>query len=76
MFGKGMTRTVVALVALLLLLAPAAAAEKKSKKKKALPKGTPVLWRDRDPAKLDLAAGPGGAGMRPATRGLRLLKEE
>jgi hypothetical protein len=75
MFDKGMTRTVVALVALLLLVSPAAAVEKKSKKK-GLPKGTPVLWRERDPAKLNLAAGPGGAGMRPATRGLRFLKEE
>jgi len=75
MFGKGMTRTVVAFVALLLLLAPAAEAQKKSKKK-ALPKGTPVLWRDRDVTKLDLAAGPGGAAMRPVTRGLRFLKEE
>jgi hypothetical protein len=71
-----MTRTVVALVALLLLLAPAPAAQKKSKKTKALPKGTPVLWRDRDPSKLNLAAGPGGTAMRPATRGLRFLKEE
>jgi hypothetical protein len=71
-----MARTVVMFVALLLLLAPAADAQKKSKKKKALPKGTPVLWRARDPAKLDLAAGPGGAAMRPATRGLRFLKEE
>jgi hypothetical protein len=62
-------------MALLLLLAPASAAEKKSKKK-ALPKGTPVLWRERDPARLDLVAGPGGAAMRPATRGLRFLKEE
>ena len=69
-----MTRTVVALVALVLLLAPAAAAQSKSKKK-ALPKGTPVLWRERDPAKLDLAAGPGGAAMRPATRRLRFLEE-
>jgi hypothetical protein len=72
-----MTRTfVVALVALLLLTqAPAAAAQKKSKKK-ALPRGTPVLWRARDIAKLDLAAGPGGDAMRPATRRLRFIEEE
>jgi hypothetical protein len=77
MFLKGRTGKVVALVAVLLALAsPAAAAEKESKKKKALPRGTPVLWRDRDPARLNLAAGPGGAGMRPVTRGLRFLKEE
>jgi hypothetical protein len=71
-----MTRVLVALVALLLVLAPSAAAQKKSKKKKAMPRGTPVLWRDRDPARLDLAAGPGGDGLRPATRRLRFLKEE
>lgn len=76
MFGKGMTRSLVTFVALLLLLAPAAAAQEKKKKKKVVPQGTPVLWSARDPAKLDLAAGPGGAGMRPVTRGLRFLKEE
>ncbi|MDT5272669.1 MAG: hypothetical protein QOH49_4855 [Acidobacteriota bacterium] len=70
-----MTRTVVVLVALL-LLTPAATAQKKSKQKEALPKGTPVLWRARDPAKLNLAAGPGGAAMRPATRRLTFIKEE
>ena len=75
MFGKGMTRTFVTFVALLLLLAPSAAAQDK-KKKKAPPKGTPVLWRARDVSKLDLAAGPGGAAMRPVTRNLRFLKEE
>jgi hypothetical protein len=77
---NGKTRTAFTLAALLLLalaaLAPHAAAQKKSKQKKALPKGTPVLWSDRDPARLDLAAGPGGREMRPATRGLRFLKEE
>ncbi len=64
------------LVALVLLLTPAAAGQKKAKKKKVAPKGTPVLWRERNPARLDLAAGPGGAAMRPVTRGLRFLKEE
>jgi hypothetical protein len=72
MFAKGTVRTLVAVVALVLLLAPAAAAQKK----KALPRGTPVLWRDRDVSRLDLAAGPGGAGMRPATRRLRFIEEE
>ncbi|HEX7957211.1 MAG TPA: hypothetical protein VF508_09725 [Pyrinomonadaceae bacterium] len=79
MFLKGRTGSLVVLAALLVLalVSPAAAAaEKKSKKKKALPQGTPVLWRARDVGRLDLAAGPGGAGMRPVTRGLRFLKEE
>ncbi|HEX6185896.1 MAG TPA: hypothetical protein VFZ44_18555 [Pyrinomonadaceae bacterium] len=72
---NGKTRALVALIALLLLTSaldtPAVA-----QKKKALPRGTPVLWHDRDPARLDLASGPGGASMRPATRRLRFLKEE
>lgn len=71
-----MARTFVAFLALLLVLTPAAEAQKKSKKKKVVPKGTPVLWRARDTGRLDLAAGPGGAGMRPVTRGLRFVKEE
>lgn len=67
----------MAVFVLLLLLAPAAAAQDKPKKKKeALPKGTPVLWRERNVAGLDLSAGPGGAAMRPATRRLTLVKEE
>jgi hypothetical protein len=80
LFKNGKTRPAVTLIGLLLmalmLASPAVAAQKKSKKKKAMPRGTPVLWHDRDPARLDLAAGPGGTGMRPVTRGLRLLKEE
>jgi len=78
LYKNGKTRTAVTLVGLLLValaLASPAAAQKKSKKK-AMPRGTPVLWRERDPATLDLAAGPGGAGMRPVTRRLRFLKEE
>jgi len=63
------------LVALLLLLAPAAFAQKKSKKK-ALPRGTPVLWRERDAAELEVLVLLGGASMRPATRRLRFIEEE
>jgi hypothetical protein len=76
--SKAMTRTVVALFALVLALAPAGAAVQKDskKKKKEVPRGTPLLWRERDPARLDLAAGPGGAAMRPATRRLQFVKEE
>ena len=70
-------RAAAALAALLFLtaLAPAALAIEK-KKKKPMPRGTPVLWRDRSPSDLDLAAGPGGREMRPDTRRLRLIKEE
>jgi hypothetical protein len=56
-------------------LPPALAADKK-KPKKPMPRGTPVLWRERDVSRLDLASGPGGPGMRPVTRGLTFLKEE
>ena len=72
------SHTAAALAALLLLVcvAPSAAAQKKSKTRKPTPRGTPVLWRDTNPGSLDLAAGPGGNGLRPVTRGLRFIKEE
>ncbi|MET0626711.1 MAG: hypothetical protein ABW250_27510 [Pyrinomonadaceae bacterium] len=76
---NGKTRKAVALAVLTLLLAATALASPtaaQEKKKKSPPRGTPVLWRDRDPATLDLSAGPGGASMRPATRRLRFLEEE
>jgi hypothetical protein len=72
------THTVAALAALLLFVfaaSPSYAAQKKSKKKPT-PRGTPVLWRDTNPGKLNLSAGPGGPGVRPATRRLTLIKEE
>ena len=72
-----MSRVVLILVALLLLAAaPSSAVAQQKSKKKALPKGTPVLWRERDAARLDLADGPGGDAMRPATRRLRFIEEE
>ncbi|HEV7891489.1 MAG TPA: hypothetical protein VGP08_12670 [Pyrinomonadaceae bacterium] len=72
------SHTAAALAALLLFVsvAPSSFAQKKSKKPKPTPRGTPVLWRNTDPSRLDLSAGPGGPGMRPATRRLRFLKEE
>ncbi|HEX8354058.1 MAG TPA: hypothetical protein VF611_14215 [Pyrinomonadaceae bacterium] len=76
MFFKRRTRTVLTLASLLLLALTSSAAAAQKKPKKALPRGTPVLWRDRNPATLDLASGPGGPGMRPATRRLTFLKEE
>jgi hypothetical protein len=70
------TCLLVVLLALLACAAPGSAAAEKKKKKKPLPKGTPVLWRDRDTAGLDLADGPGGEAMRPVVRRLRFVKEE
>ncbi len=71
------THTAAALAALLMfaVVLPSHAAQKKSKKK-AAPRGTPVLWRDTDPSRLDLTDGPGGRSMRPAARGLTFIKEE
>lgn len=76
---KGRSRALVALIVTAIILAlasPAGAFEKKSKKKKAMPRGTPVLWRAHEIESLDLMAGPGGKEMRPDVRRLRLLKEE
>jgi hypothetical protein len=78
MFVRVKTHTAAVLAALLLFVvaaAPSYAAQKKSKKKP-VPRGTPVLWRDTDPGKLNLSAGPGGTGMRPATSRLTFIKEE
>jgi hypothetical protein len=71
------THAAATLAALLLFVSvlPSQAAQKKSKKN-ATPRGTPVLWRDTDPGRLDLSAGPGGRAMRPATQRLQLIKEE
>jgi hypothetical protein len=80
MFLRVKSHTAAALAALLLLASvcatPSHAAQKSSKKKKPAPRGTPVLWRDTDPGGLDLADGPGGRSMRPATRRLTLIREE
>jgi hypothetical protein len=71
------THAAATLAALLLFVfaVTSHAAQKKSKKN-ATPRGTPVLWRDTDPGRLDLSAGPGGRAMRPATQRLQLIKEE
>jgi hypothetical protein len=71
-----MTRAAAVALVALLLSAQAPAAARNQSKKKALPRGTPVLWRERDPARLNLSAGPGGEAMRPATRRLRFVEEE
>ena len=58
------------------LASPWAVAAKKSKKDKAVPRGTPVMWRNHNVESLDLFEGPGGAGGRPDLRRLRVLKSE
>lgn len=73
---KSHTAAVLAALLLFVSVSPSTAAQKKSKKKKPMPRGTPVLWHDRAPAGLDLAAGPGGRAMRPDTRRLQFIKEE
>ena len=73
---KSHTAAALAVLLLFVSVAPSAVAQKKSKKPKTVPRGTPVIWHDTDPGSLDLSAGPGGPDMRPATRRLRLLKEE
>jgi hypothetical protein len=75
---QGVARGALALVAVLVLslASPALAVPKDKKKKKALPAGTPVLWRGRAVESLDLYHGPGGARMRPDLRRVTFLKEE
>ena len=49
----------------------------KSDKKKAVPQGTPVMWRDPGQiAARDLMAGPGGDAMKPDLSSITFLKEE
>ena len=64
-----------AFVAVIVALASSGvAAEKKSKKK--MPRGTPVMWRNRGVESLDLFDGPGGKSGRPDLHRLRLIKSE
>lgn len=63
------------IVTLILTLAPQAAAAK-PKKDKALPKGTPVLWKA--PVNIEqrnLLLGPGGEAMQPNLKRIRFIKE-
>lgn len=60
---------------LVLSVSPHAAAVQK--KKKALPKGTPVLWREpADIRSRDLFQGPGGREMKPDLSRITFIKEE
>ena len=68
----------VSVAALILFLSLVAwPLEAKAKKKKAVPRGTPILWRaPEDIASRDLYLGPGGAAMKPNLRRVRFIKEE
>lgn len=68
----------VAVATLIFFLSIAALpADAIAQKKKAMPKGTPVLWRaPEDIASRDLYLGPGGAAMKPNVRRVRFIKEE
>lgn len=77
MFKKSWTVALIVLVALVVMLAPhGAAAKKPGKKKKEMPAGTPVLWRARDAASLDLLAGPGGKEGQPDLSRVEFVKDE
>jgi hypothetical protein len=72
---KNSRRVLAFFVAVLVAMASSGvAAEKKSKKK--MPRGTPVMWRNRGVESLDLFDGPGGRSGRPDLRRLRLIKAE
>ena len=63
--------------ALIFSLSFSAVASKDKAKKKALPKGTPVLWRaPADIAARNLYYGPGGEALRPNLRHITFLQEE
>ena len=67
----------ITLLVLLALITSYDGVAAKSKKKKAVPKGTPVLWRaPNDISSRDLLLGPGGTSMRPDLRNITLIKEE
>jgi hypothetical protein len=70
-------RRSIALTVILLLSLPQLALAVDKKKKKAMPKGTPVLWREpEDISSRNLYLGPGGAAMKPNLRRIKFLKEE
>jgi hypothetical protein len=76
MLTQSRLRALAALTFAAFLCAAPGAATAQKKSKKPMPRGTPVLWREREVERLDLSAGPGGEAMRPDVRRLRVLKEE
>jgi hypothetical protein len=77
MLAKLSSRQVSVATLILFLSLIALPFEATAKKKKAVPKGTPVLWRaPEDLASRDLYLGPGGAAMKPNLRRVKFIKEE
>jgi hypothetical protein len=73
------SRTLIVLVVIVpLLLAPSdLTANKKKPKPKAVPVGTPLLWKEpRDIASRDLYLGPGGEAMKPDLSLVTFLSDE
>ena len=70
-------RSALALIVILVMGLPQLALAVDKKKKRAMPRGTPVLWREpSDISARNLYLGPGGAAMKPNLRRLKLIKEE
>lgn len=77
MLGEKLRRNLSALIAVTLFSFFFATPETYAKKKKAVPHGTPVLWRA--PVNIDsrnLYLGPGGVAMKPDLRRVKFIKEE
>lgn len=77
MLGEKQRRTLNVLIAVSLFSFSFLPREAHAKKKKAIPQGTPVLWRA--PENIDsrnLYLGPGGVAMKPHLRRIKFIKEE
>ncbi len=72
-------KAIILAVLLILLLSPSGllAKKKKEPKPKAVPVGTPVLWREpTDIASRDLYLGPGGEAMKPDLSQVTFISDE
>ncbi len=77
LISKELRRLFVLATILLLTFSSTAFPQSKRKEKKAVPRGTPVLWKNPvDIRSRDLLLGPGGTEMRPDTSRVTFLKEE
>lgn len=78
LISRNIRRLIVCTIILLFGLSSLTfAVQDKKKKKKAVPSGTPVLWKDPGNIKArDLFSGPGGSEKRPDTSSLTFIKEE